>query len=110
MAASDVVRNAARLVSLHGETMVLKREGEVSTITLRGKRVPGTVADIGGSAAQQEFRVKIGTTELAASPWASKAPVRHDSIVVDGRERSILDVRPLGEAGTVALYELLVAG
>ncbi len=110
MAASDIVRNAARLVALHGEAMTLKREGEASTVTLRGKRVPGAVADIGGSAAQQEFRIKIGTTELAASPWASKAPVRHDSIVVDGRERTILDVRPLGDAGTVALYALLVAG
>ena len=110
MAASDTVRNAGRLVALHGETMTLKREGEASTVTLRGKRLPGTVADIGGSAAQQEFRIRVGTTELAASPWASKAPVRHDSIVIDGRERSILDVRPLGDAGTVALYELLVAG
>mgnify|MGYP007028107295 FL=1 len=110
MAASDTVRNAGRLVTHHGEAMTLKREGEASTITLRGKRVPGTVADIGGSAAQQEFRVKIGTTELAASPWASKAPVRHDSIVIDGRERAILDVRPLGDAGAVALYELAVAG
>ena len=110
MAATDVVRNAARLVALHGETMVLKREGEASTVTLRGKRLPGAVVDIGGSAAQQEFRIKIGTTELAVSPWVSKAPVRHDSIVIDGRERSILDVRPLGDAGTVALYELLVAG
>ena len=110
MASWDTVRNAGRLVALHGEAMTLKREGEASTITLRGKRVPGTVADIGGSAAQQEFRIKIGTTELAASPWASKVPVRHDSIVVDGRERSILDVRPLGDAGIVALYELLVAG
>lgn len=110
MATSDTVRNAGRLVALHGEAMTLKREGEASTVSLRGKRLPGTVADIGGSAAQQEFRVKIGTTELAASPWASKAPVRTDSIIIDGRERSILDVRPLGDAGTVALYELLVAG
>ena len=54
--------------------------------------------------------MKIGTTELAASPWASKAPVRTDSIIIDGRERSILDVRPLGDAGIVVLYELLVAG
>ena len=110
MAASDVVRNAARLVALHGEAMTLKREGEASTVTLRGKRLAGSVTDIGGSVAQQEFRIKIGTTELAASPWASKAPARHDSIVIDGRERSILDVRPLIDAGTVALYELLVAG
>ena len=34
MAASDVVRNAARLVALHGEAMTLKREGEASTVIL----------------------------------------------------------------------------
>ena len=106
----SLVAEVNAILQEHGEAMTLKREGEASTITLRGKRVPGTVADIGGSAAQQEFRVKIGTTELVVSSWASKTPVRSDSIVVDGRERSILDVRPLGDAGTVALYELLVAG
>ena len=106
----NLVAEVNAILQEHGETMTLKREGEASTVTLRGKRVLGTVADIGGSAAQQEFRVKIGTTALAASPWASKAPVRTDSIIIDGRERSILDVRPLGEAGTVALYELLGAG
>ena len=110
MSAVDVVRNAARLIALHGETMVLKRASEATAVVLKGKRLVGSTVDVGGSAAQQEFRVKIGTTELAASPWASKAPARHDSIVIDGRERSILDVRPLGDAGTVALYELLVAG
>ena len=110
MGASDVVRNAARLVALHGETMVLKRASEATTVTLKGKRLVGSTVDVGGSAVQQEFRVKIGTSELSSSAWTSKAPVRHDSIVIDGRERSILDVRPLGDAGTVALYELLVAG
>ena len=110
MSSGGVARNAVRLLATHGETMVLKRASEDTTISLKGKRLVGSMVDIGGSAAQQEFRVKIGTTELAASPWASNAPVRHDSIVIDGRERSILDVRPLGDAGTVALYELLVAG
>ena len=110
MSAVDVVRNAARLIALHGETMVLKRASEATTITLKGKRLVGLTVDVGGSAVQQEFRVKIGTSELSSSAWMSKAPARHDSIVIDGRERSILDVRPLGDAGTVALYELLVAG
>lgn len=110
MSSGGVARNAARLLTTHGETMVLMRASEDTTIPLKGKRLGGSMVDIGGSAAQQEFRVKIGTTELATSPWARKAPVRHDSIVVDGRERSILDVRPLGDAGTVALYELVVAG
>ena len=106
----NLVTEVNAILQEHGEAMTLKREGEGSTVTLRGKRLPGTVADIGGSAAQQEFRVKIGTTELVVSSWASKTPVRSDSIVIDGRERSILDVRPLGDAGTVVLYELSVAG
>ena len=106
----SLVAEVNAIMQEHGETMVLKRASEDTTIPLKGKRLGGSMVDIGGSAAQQEFRVKVGTTELAASPWASKAPVRHDSIVIDGRERAILDVRPLGDAGTVALYELLVAG
>ena len=110
MSAGDVVRNAARLIALHGETMVLKRASEATAVVLKGKRLVGSTVDVGGSAVQQEFRVKIGTSELSSSAWTSKAPGRHDSIIVDGRERSILDVRPLGDAGTVALYELLVAG
>lgn len=110
MSAGDAARNAARLVARHGETMVLKRASEATVVVLKGKRLVGSTVDIGGSAVQQEFRVKIGPSELSSSAWTSKAPVRHDSIVIDGRERSILDVRPLGDAGTVALYELLVAG
>ena len=110
MSAGDVVRNAARLIALHGETMVLKRASEATAVVLKGKRLVGSTVDVGGSAVQQEFRVKIGTSELSSSAWTSKAPGRHDSIIVDGRERSILDVRPLGDAGTVALDELLVAG
>ena len=110
MSTGDAARNAARLLARHGETMVLKRASEATAVVLKGKRLVGSTVDVGGSAVQQEFRVKIGTSELSSSVWTSKAPVRHDSIVIDGRERSILDVRPLGDAGTVALYELLVAG
>jgi hypothetical protein len=110
MSTGDAARNAARLLARHGETMVLKRASEATAVVLKGKRLVGSTVDVGGSAVQQEFRVKIGTSELSSSVWTSKAPVRHDSIVIDGRERSILDVRPLGDAGTVALYELLVGG
>jgi hypothetical protein len=110
MSTGDAARNAARLLARHGETMVLKRASEATAVVLKGKRLVGSTVDVGGSAVQQEFRVKIGTSELSSSAWTSKAPGRHDSIAIDGRERSILDVRPLGDAGTVALYELLVAG
>jgi hypothetical protein len=110
MSAGDAARNAARLLALHGETMVLKRTSEATAVVLKGKRLVGSTVDVGGSAVQQEFRVKIGTSELSLSTWTTKVPRRHDSIVIDGRERSILDVRPLGDAGTVALHELLVAG
>jgi len=111
MSAGDVVRNAARLVARHGETMVLAREGEATTIALMGKRIPGTTEQGGNSAEQQSFRVKIAPTELLASAWAVKAPsASTDSITVGGIARTVLDVRPLGDGATVALYELDVAG
>lgn len=105
--------SSARLIARYGETMVLKRASEVSTITLKGKRTSLRAASeelSGGSAAQQFFHVLIGTTELTASSWANKEPARKDSIVVDGRERRILDVRPLKDGDTTALYNLEVVG
>lgn len=106
----SILETAARMIAAHGEDMTLARAGETS-ITLKGKRVPGTTESIGNSAEQQRFRVKIGTAELAASAWATKAPSSStDTLTVGGRVRSVLDVRPLADAGTVALYELEVAG
>ena len=99
----------ARIIAAHGESMTLKREGSTS-IAVKGKRLQGTTDQVGGSAVHQEFRVRLGTAELAASSWSPAAPVRTDSIVIDDRERSILDVRPLGDAGVVHMYELTVAG
>lgn len=98
------------MMAEHGETMVLKRASEPTTVTLQGKRVTGDLVDTGGSSAQQQFRVRIGVTELLAASWISRRPTRHDMLVVDGRERSVLDVRPLGDGATVILYELEVAG
>lgn len=95
----------------HGETMTLARSSEATTVTLKGKRIPGSTDDVGGSERQQRFRVKIGVAELAASAWSSKAPsAEGDTITIGGIPRAIVDVRPLGDAGTVALYELEVVG
>ena len=110
MSAASVARSVARMMAMHGETMVLKRASEPTTVTLQGKRLTGELVDTGGSSAQQQFRVRIGTAEILASSWVSKQPTRHDTLVVDGRERSVLDVRPLGDGATVILYELEVAG
>lgn len=102
---------AARFVAGRGDTMTLRREGEGTTIALKGKRIPGTTVAVGNSAEQQQFRVKIGVAELTASAWAVKVPsAGTDSITVDGVERAILDVRPLNNAGVTALYELDVVG
>lgn len=102
---------AARFVSERGESMTLAREGEATTISLKGKRVPGTTVAVGNSAEQQSFRVKIGTAELTASAWAVKLPSSStDTITVGGIPRAILDVRPIGDGGTTALYELEVVG
>lgn len=102
---------AARFVATRGDDMTLRREGVGTTITLKGKRIPGTTVAVGNSAEQQQFRVKIGVAELAASAWAVKVPnAGTDSLTVDGVERAILDVRPLNDAGVTALYELEVVG
>jgi hypothetical protein len=111
MPGAGAASNAARIIAAHGETMTLARESEASTITLKGKRIPGTTDDVGGSAEQQRFRVKIAPTELLASAWASKVPSSAgDTLTVGGRVRTVVDVRPLGDGDVVALYELEVLG
>lgn len=100
-----------RFVATYGETMVLKRASEGMPVTVKGRRLRAALDTApGGTAAQQSFQVKIGVAELAASGWANKAPQRKDSIVIDGRERTVLDARPLKDGETVLLYLLDVAG
>ena len=106
----SIADTAARMVADHGETMVLSREGEATTISLKGKRLQGSLQEGGNSATRQEFRVKIGTAELLASAWATKVPSADtDSITVGGVERTILDVRPLVDQGTTVLYDMTVS-
>ena len=109
--AVSVHETAARFIAERGETMTLSRDGEATTISLKGKRIPGSTEDAGGSAEHQRFRVKIAPTDLQASAWASKVPSSStDTLTVGGRVRAIADVRPLGDDDTVALYELEVVG
>lgn len=111
MGAASIIAGAARLIAQHGESMVLTREGEGTTITLKGKRISGSIEPTGNSAEQQRFRVKISTVEILASAWSTKVPsASTDSITVGGRVRAVLDVRPLLEGATVGIYELEVAG
>lgn len=111
MPGAGTASNAARIIAAHGETMTLSRIGEASTITLKGKRIPGSTDDVGGSAEQQRFRVKIAPTELLASAWATKVPsASTDTMTIGGRARTVVDCKPLGDGDTVALYELEVAG
>jgi len=103
--------NAAYLIARYGETMTLRREGEGATISLKGKRIGGGLVDGANSATQEQLRVRIAPTEIAASAWSSKIPsAATDSITIGGRERTVLDVRPLMEGEAVAMYELEVAG
>ena len=110
-ASVSAVETAVRFIQARGETMTLSREGEATTITLKGKRIPGSTDDVGGSAEQQRFRVKIAPTELLASAWASKVPSSGtDTLFVGGRPRTVVDCKPLGDGDVVALYELEVFG
>lgn len=111
MSGAAIAADVARIIAAHGETMTLAREGEATTISLKGKRIPGTTEDVGGSAEHQRFRVKIAPTELLASVWTSKIPSSNtDTLIVASRPRTVVDVRPLGDGDTVALYELEVVG
>jgi hypothetical protein len=103
--------NAARMIAERGETMTLSRTDETD-ISLKGKRMIRGHDDIatGGTSAQQEFRLRIATTELLASAWTDKRVKRSDTITVAGRVRSILDARPISDGDTIAMYELTVAG
>lgn len=111
-------RKVGEAVTLHiltvdagisGEPMVLAREGEAS-LPLRGKRLVGTVDEVGGSAAHQSFRVKIGVVELQASGWSTKTPQRGDTIAVAGIPRSIVDAQPVVVADVVLMWLLEVVG
>ena len=109
---TGVQRGFARIMAAHGETMTLARDGEGTTITLKGKRILAREKEeqLGNASQQQFFRVKVGTTELAASAWASKVPARNDSITIGGRVRQVIDVRPVNDAGQAAYYDLDVSG
>ena len=107
----SILETAARFISQRGESMTLAREGEGTTITLKGKRIPGSTEAIGNTAEQQRFRVKIGTAELLASAWSVKVPNAYtDTLTVGSIVRTVLDVRPLNDRGVTVLYDLEVAG
>lgn len=106
-----VAAQAAAVIAAHGETMTLSRDGEATTISLKGKRIPGSTEETGGSAQAQRFRVKIAPTELLASAWTAKVPSSStDTLTVGGRPRTVVDWKPLGDGDVVALYELEVVG
>lgn len=109
MLGAYIASQVATVIAEHGEAMVLKRDGEAD-LPIVGKRVGGAIDDIGGTAAQQAFRIRIAPTELAASSWAVKEPKRKDAILVGGRTRTIEDVQPQGDGDVVAMYVLEVAG
>jgi hypothetical protein len=108
---SYIADRVAAVVAEHGEAMTLRRAGEAD-LPLKGKRVlmRATEVDIGGTAGQQNFFVRITPAELAASSWAVKEPKRKDGIVIDGRVRIVEDVRPVGDGGVLAMYHLEVTG
>lgn len=111
MSAAGTAESVARIIAAHGESMTLSRDGEATTISLKGKRIPGSTEETGGSATVQRFRVKIAPTELLASAWATKVPSSStDTLTVGGRARTVVDCKPLGDGDVVALYELEVVG
>jgi len=76
----------------------------------RAERRRLTHVDRGGRPRMVDVGAKPATARRAVAECEVAVSPETLSIVIDGRERSILDVRPLGDAGTVVLYELSVAG
>lgn len=108
-----LAKTAARMLARSSESATLARNAptaEGTTITLKARRIVGTLDPLNNAAAQQSFRVKIGTAELLASAWTTKAPARGDTLTIGGKVRKVLDARPIKDGATVALYELEVAG
>jgi hypothetical protein len=70
VAGAFTARRVDALIARHGMPSTLARAGEATTISLAAKRYGSVEADIGNAAAQQEFKVRIGTAALAASAWA----------------------------------------
>lgn len=107
----SLAKTSRRMLDRAGDSATLARDGEGTTITLKARRIGGSIEELGGvTAAQQVFRVKIGATEIEASAWSVKAPKRGDRLTIGGRARAVLDVQPIKERMAVALYELEVAG
>lgn len=107
----SLVKVARRFIARYGETATLARDGEGTTVSLKARRIGGNIEEVGGvTAGQQVFRVKIGSTELAASAWSTKEPKRGDRLTIGGRARTVRDARPIKDGSTVGLYELEVAG
>lgn len=107
----SLVQTASQFIQDYGDTATLVREGEGTVVTLKARRLGGVVEAVGGgTAAQQVFRVKIGTAELLTSAWSTKAPKRGDVLTIDGRARTVRDARPIKDGAVVGLYELEVAG
>lgn len=105
-----IVRAVWLIMAAHGETMILARASEATTIVVKGKRIPGALEQLGNTSAQQRFRVKIAVTEIEAAGWLNKRPARNDTILIGGVTRMVDDVRPLMDSNSVALYELEVVG
>mgnify|MGYP001496512184 FL=1 len=102
---------AARLIRRKGDTMILRRAGEATTITLKGKLVTtGTSESLGGTAQQRRNAIRIGPTEIESSAWSDPWPLATDAIEVEGRSKRVLTVEPLRVGTKVHVYLLTVAG
>lgn len=107
---TNLTVNAAAMISRAGRAMTLRRSGETD-LTVKGVRQDGQVVENGGTAVLQSFRVRIAPTELLASVWATKVPsAETDVLVVESRPCAVLDVEPIHDGDTLAMYELTVAG
>lgn len=106
----SIKNEAQAILSQHGETSVMSRVGEGTTVSVKAKRMLGSTDNVGNSATQQTFQVMVGTAELEASAWTDKYPKKTDSIVFQSRTRKVLNAEPMKDGDTTVFWLLDVAG
>jgi hypothetical protein len=111
---TQIARGLGRIMSQHGEAMLLKRTG-AADLNLPGKRLMKARAsgadEFSNSATAQDLVVQIGNAEILAAAWPGP-PAAGDIVALadDSKEWAISKVDTRVDAGVVLCHFLYVVG
>lgn len=112
MSGQDTADRVASIISQHGESMTLKRQGQ-SNLTVYGHRERPKGADgdmLAADLAQNDIIVKISNAEIAASALTTP-PKKGHRLVIAGKEYTLLaDADTRVHGGVTIDHRLLVRG